>query len=322
MGAADTFLISYRQGCGSKVPRNAVRVESLESRWLLTATIVKQLRFLWRFSFRQRHIDQPRDRRPDKTRGVLPGQPSSFANYTSYSKGINGIAVDAVNWPATPLASDFVLRAGNSSSPSTWSTVTQPVTYAIQRGAGTGGSDRIVLRLPDGAVRDQWLQITVNATPDTGLSAPDVFYFGNAPGDDGHNLTSAVVDAADVAGAEADPHGFLNPAPITDLYDFNRDGRVDATDQLIARDSVDTSSTALQMFTAPSAADPGVTGPFTGVYDVKQFGAKGDGTSDDALAILAAINAIETGPAGGLLYFPSGTYRISNYLIIQNLKNF
>ena len=120
---------------------------------------------------------------PDKT--ATAGRTSSFSNFLeAYSKGITGIAIDAVNWPATPVAADFVLRAGNSSTPATWSSVFQPVSYSIQRGAGTGGSDRIILRLPDGAVRNEWLQITVNATADTGLSAPDIFYFGNAVGDD------------------------------------------------------------------------------------------------------------------------------------------
>ena len=163
-------------------PRCAASVESLESRRLLTATIVARYVFYGDSTFdSQGSIGSAIA--PDKT-ALLPGHASSFSNYTSYSKGITGIAIDAVNWPATPVAADFVLRAGNSSTPATWSSVFQPVSYSIQRGAGTGGSDRIILRLPDGAVRNEWLQITVNATADTGLSAPDIFYFGNAVGDD------------------------------------------------------------------------------------------------------------------------------------------
>jgi Pectate lyase superfamily protein len=42
------------------------------------------------------------------------------------------------------------------------------------------------------------------------------------------------------------------------------------------------------------------------VYDVKDYGAKGDGTTDDTAAITAAINALPS--TGGVLYFPSGTY--------------
>jgi len=78
------------------------------------------------------------------------------------------------------------------------------VTYSIVRGAGSGGSDRVVIRLPDGMVSNKWLQITLNANADTGLSSPDIFYFGNAIGDDGHNLTSAVIDSTNEAGARND----------------------------------------------------------------------------------------------------------------------
>src|SRR5205085_4800466 len=38
---------------------------------------------------------------PDKT-ALLPGQAATFANYTSYTKGINGVMVDLPNLPATP----------------------------------------------------------------------------------------------------------------------------------------------------------------------------------------------------------------------------
>jgi hypothetical protein len=295
-------------------------VESLEDRHLLTATIVGRYVF-YGDSVLDNGTAIDTAIAPDKS-ALLPGHLSTFANYTSYSKGVNGIAIDAVNWPAAPVASDFVLRAGNNSNPASWPAVSQPVSYTIQRGAGIGGSDRIILRLPDGAVRDEWLQITVNPTADTGLSTPDVFYFGNAPGDDGHNLTNAVVDSADVAGAIADVHGFLSPAPVTDLYDFNRDGRVDATDQLIARNNIDTSATALQMFAAPASSDPGTAGSFTRIFNVKQYGAGGKGVSDDTQAIQSAINAMTAAPAGGLLYFPAGTYRISSFLSLQGLNNF
>jgi Pectate lyase superfamily protein len=48
---------------------------------------------------------------------------------------------------------------------------------------------------------------------------------------------------------------------------------------------------------------------------VKDFGAVGDGVTDDTAAIQAAINAVIT-PSGGTLYFPSGTYKITAKLLI------
>src|SRR6185437_3800290 len=44
------------------------------------------------------------------------------------------------------------------------------------------------------------------------------------------------VSANDENAARNDPHTFLTPASITDPTDYNRDGRVDALDQLISRD--------------------------------------------------------------------------------------
>lgn len=52
------------------------------------------------------------------------------------------------------------------------------------------------------------------------------------------------------------------------------------------------------------------------VISVKDFGAKGDGTTDDAAAINAAYAALISGSASGSgsLYFPTGTYKINSKL--------
>ena len=42
------------------------------------------------------------------------------------------------------------------------------------------------------------------------------------------------------------------------------------------------------------------------VYNVKAYGAKGDGTTDDTVAVQAALTACDT--TGGTVYFPGGTY--------------
>ena len=48
------------------------------------------------------------------------------------------------------------------------------------------------------------------------------------------------------------------------------------------------------------------------VFNVKDFGAKGDGTTDDTAAILATIAAKEANLGGGTVYFPVGTYLVSS----------
>ncbi|ACA91545.1 MULTISPECIES: glycosyl hydrolase family 28-related protein [Burkholderia cepacia complex] len=45
------------------------------------------------------------------------------------------------------------------------------------------------------------------------------------------------------------------------------------------------------------------------VANVKSFGAVGDGASDDTAAIQAAVNSLG---AGGVVFFPAGTYRVSS----------
>ena len=50
------------------------------------------------------------------------------------------------------------------------------------------------------------------------------------------------------------------------------------------------------------------------IVSVKDFGAKGDGTTDDAAAITAAIAAMTT---GGILYFPTGSYVVASTIIVD-----
>jgi hypothetical protein len=48
------------------------------------------------------------------------------------------------------------------------------------------------------------------------------------------------------------------------------------------------------------------------VFNVKEFGAKGDGVSDDTGAVQAAINAA---PNGATISFPRGTYNVANFVV-------
>ena len=179
---------------------------------------------------------------------LLPGGTATFANYTSYSRGINGLMVDMAGLPSTTLtAADFDFRIGNVNDTSSWTSAPAPSSITIRPGAGAGGSARVEIIWPDSAIQNKWLQVTVKATPDTGLNAADVFYYGNAVGESGNSAANAIVDAADQQGAHNNPRTQLNPAPITFAYDYNRDTLVDTTDEALATSNSTTAATALKL---------------------------------------------------------------------------
>ena len=83
----------------------------------------------------------------------------------------------------------------------------------------------------------------------------DVFYFGNAIGENGTlpaNPTVAVVDSADFNAVRQSGGGFLNPVGVTNPNDFNRDHFVNAFDSGITRDAAGRPS--LQLITPPANA--------------------------------------------------------------------
>lgn len=78
--------------------------------------------------------------------------------------------------------------------------------------------------------------------------------------------------------------------------------------------------------TASSCAEqaPG-TASAVGTVDVRQFGARGDGVTDDTPAIMTALNALKSA-GGGVLLFPSGTYLLGesrghSAIFVENASN-
>lgn len=54
-------------------------------------------------------------------------------------------------------------------------------------------------------------------------------------------------------------------------------------------------------------------------YVKTAFGTKGDGSTDDTAAIQSAIDSLsDTGDTAGTLYFPPGTYKITDTLRMVN----
>ncbi|MEE8451835.1 MAG: LamG-like jellyroll fold domain-containing protein, partial [Thermoguttaceae bacterium] len=188
---------------------------------------------------------------------LLPGATATFQNYTSYDKGINGIIVDIEGLPETPglnAAVDFTFRVGNSDDLTDWSPAPDPVSITVAAGDGVGGSDRVTIIWADHAIENQWLQVTVRATDQTGLNKPDVFYFGSAVGEAGNQTINTIVNATDEIVARNFQHGAVDPALVDDPYDYDRDGVVNGTDQIIARGNQTNPLTMLRLITAADAA--------------------------------------------------------------------
>lgn len=207
---------------------------------------------------------------------LLPGQgPATSANYTSYTRGLNGVMVDVAGLVQPPAPSDFTFRTGRERSDGTivWSEGPLPTAVTVRRGAGVNGSDRITLLWPAyspsapagvrQAVGNGWLEVTMLPTTRTNLALPDVFYFGNLWGDtargDAAGATHARVNALDLAAARAQPS--VQPAGIASGFDFNRDGAVNAADRAAVRANL---FRTLRLIVAPPqpplATDPPLRG--------------------------------------------------------------
>ncbi len=183
----------------------------------------------------------------DKT-ALLPGGAAGFDNCTSYIRGINGVMVDIMGLPGAVTAADFAFKVGNDSDPAGWADLGVVPAVAVRSGAGAGGSARVTLTWPEGTIIRKWLEVTVKANANTGLTVADVFYFGNAIGDTGNSPTDMRVTPTDEVAVYNNPATLtINPAAITHTCDFNRDRKVGPTDEVICRNHGTNSATALQL---------------------------------------------------------------------------
>jgi hypothetical protein len=159
---------------------------------------------------------------------LLPGQIFRPANSTSYNLGINGVMIDIEDLAGQPDSSDFVFAMGSDPARSTWTTAPAPQSITVRPGQGSGGSDRVTIIWADGAIGDNWLEVTVRADGNIGLESDDVFYFGNLSGDADGDMIVGESDY-DVLISEFGLQG-------DDLAsDINNDGQVGLDDFAITR---------------------------------------------------------------------------------------
>jgi len=200
---------------------------------------------------------------PDK-RVLRHGMQATFANYTSYDKGINGLMIDVPALPGTPTINDFLFRLGNDSQPygtdpddpdDDWPWAPDPIAIVVRPGAGQSGTDRVTLIWPDRAIRKCWLQVTMLATDATGLTRNEVFYVGNAVGDSGDAPRNSAVNVIDALGVRANRRSLFDPAPIDNVFDFNRDKQVNVWDALIVRANLTSALTDLNLIDLTAYGD-------------------------------------------------------------------
>jgi hypothetical protein len=229
---------------------------------------------------------------------LLPGGPAASSdNYTSYWRGINGIMVDMNGLSGTPTAGDFVFRVNEAAAPDTWSPAPAPESVTMRPGEGVGGSDRVTLIWADGAILNQWVEVTVLA------DVNDVFYFGNVVGetnDDG------VVDAADLTALFTE-FGLRGGAEL--VTDFNADGRVNLTDLAIMRGNFGNS---VGMPTLPAASPPAAAAPALVAAPVAAEPVSQDDTDNAPVALGAGVLSVdlfvESPSPGAYVSEPSATF--------------
>ncbi|MCP4376433.1 MAG: hypothetical protein GY794_09695, partial [bacterium] len=280
-----------------KAAANPVCLEQMEPRLLLSSTVGSHL-FYNDSAFDGNNaainVDDDAAIATDKVALQELGE-ASFANYSSYDKGINGVMVDIDNLHGTPILDDFVFRTGTDDQDlSTWSLAPDPTDFSIRWNAGENGSDRLVVVWDDAsAVKNAWLQVTVKTTSRTGLYEQEVLYFGSAIGETGDTAGSTRVNATDMLLVRNNPHTLLDPAGIDDAYDFNRDTKVNATDMLIARNNQTDFLSDLALVKAPLNPIEDLS---VNIYSASEIRLSWQDKSQSELGYNVLMSSSESGP--------------------------
>ncbi|HYO10231.1 MAG TPA: LamG-like jellyroll fold domain-containing protein, partial [Tepidisphaeraceae bacterium] len=241
------------------------------------------------------------DKRP-----LFPGQTASFANYTSYANGLTGIIIDVADMSVLPRIDDLEFRVGNDSNVAGWTQAPTPLFINTYPGRGVDGSTQVTIIWDEHAIQNQWLEVRVLAQPHLNLAHDTVFYFGNAIGDTGDSASDAVVTSNDAARVSANAAA---SAGVTNLYDINRDGAVNATDASLVSAHLTDPSTALKLISlgsAPTVATAAGAAPSPVTGATATLSARG---ADDAgEAGLTYTWALVGTPPAPVLFSDNGTH--------------
>ena len=173
---------------------------------------------------------------------LLPGQSSTFANYTNYILGLNGLVFDVAGLPATTteaqMAASLQFANWNGIDAGNFVAISAAAVPTVRFVAGApAGSSRVQVTFPNNTLQNTWLRVTVLANANTALPTNDIFYFGNVIGDFnvGNTGTRLRVNAVDTGAVRSNQSILPNSVDVTNIYDVNRDGRVNAVDTGLVR---------------------------------------------------------------------------------------
>jgi len=176
---------------------------------------------------------------PAKAPLMLGGGTASFANYSGYTKGINGLIYDVqAPLPRDPVVGDFTFHNIGKSG----TTAPAPANLVTPSGFGTiviatspARIVRCVVTFADSTVKETWLQVDIG----TGFGAPaETHFWGNAAGDTSMGnspATNLLVGPPDELAARGHPTSALSRSPVYDPFDINKTSLCDPADQLYIR---------------------------------------------------------------------------------------
>lgn len=162
---------------------------------------------------------------------LLPGERASITNYSNFYRGITGIVIDIANAPGIPTLNDFAFRVGNDPNPANWTPAQFPSGFSVRPGAGVEQSTRVMITWFEQAIANTWLEVAVLPSARTGLTQVDYHYWGSAIADVGDSNFETGVNSTDVSYIR---NNFVNSPDVTNRFDLNRTGTVDAADEAIA----------------------------------------------------------------------------------------
>ncbi|MBI2100136.1 MAG: hypothetical protein HYT48_02230, partial [Candidatus Vogelbacteria bacterium] len=205
-----------------------------------------------------------------------PGDgPATFANYITYSKGLNGLMIDVAHPAGSPAlsnvtASMFSFTMGNETEP----TAVVPNPSSITVAPLNETTDRIKLIWPDRPFSGNnalsinnhtWLKVVVKSAANggiPGLAADDIHYWGLAVGESntpsGATPARAVVDSANDLNPVRQNTDNLARVTFVDpraKYDYDRNSLVTAIDGPVVSSNTN-SFTALLLFDRSGTPPP------------------------------------------------------------------